>query len=110
MIELKGKDAFMVSNHVNCIIASNSSWVVPVGNKERRFFVLDVGEDHIQDHDYFEKIDDQMNNEGGIEAMMNDLLEVDITRHNLREAQNEQDCLISLFKILRLLSNFGLSG
>jgi phage/plasmid-associated DNA primase len=86
MIELKGKDAFVVSNHVNCIISSNSSWVIPVGNKERRFFVLDVGNDHIQDHPYFEKIDQQMNEEGGIEAMLHDLMAIDISKFNLREA------------------------
>jgi hypothetical protein len=86
MIELKGKDAFMVSNHVNCIVASNSSWVVPVGNKERRFFVLDVLNNHIQDHKYFAAISDQMYKNGGISAMLYDLLNVDISRHNLREA------------------------
>ncbi|MBC8393393.1 MAG: hypothetical protein H8E17_12610 [Deltaproteobacteria bacterium] len=85
MIELKGKDAFMVSNHVNCIVASNASWVVPVGNKERRFFLLDVSNAHIQDHQYFKAIYDQMYKNGGISAMLHDLLAVDISRHNLRE-------------------------
>jgi hypothetical protein len=86
MIELKGKDAFMVSNHVNCIIASNSSWVVPVGNKERRFFMLDVSEAHIQKHAYFEAINDQMFKYNGMSAMLHDLLSVDVSKHNLREA------------------------
>lgn len=100
MIELKGKDAFMVSNHVNCIVASNSSWVVPVGNKERRFFMLDVGEDHIQDHAYFEAIENQMYRNGGISAMLHDLLVHDISKHNLREAPKTQ----SLFD--QLVQNF----
>jgi len=86
MVEIKGKDAFMVSNHVNCIIASNSSWVVPVGNRERRFFMLDVSNAHIQNHEYFKAISCQMYKNGGISAMLYDLLEVDISRHNLREA------------------------
>ena len=86
MVELKGKDAFMVSNHVNCIIASNNDWVVPVGNKERRFFVLDVSNRCIQNHKYFAAIHDQMFNQGGIEAMLYELLNVDILQHNLREA------------------------
>ena len=86
MVELKGKDAFMVSNHVNCIVASNNDWVVPVGNKERRFFVLDVSNRRIQDHDYFAAIHDQMFNQGGIEAMLYELLNTDISQHNLREA------------------------
>ena len=89
MIELKGKDAFMVSNHVNGIIASNNDWVVPVGNKERRFFVLDIGNKHIQDHKYFKAIDNQMSN-GGIEAMLYDFMHLDISNHNLREAPKTQ--------------------
>ena len=85
MIELKGKDAFMVSNHVSCIVASNAAWVVPVGNKERRFFLLDVSNAHIQDYQYFKAISDQMYKSGGISAMLHDLLAVDISKHNLRE-------------------------
>ena len=88
-VEFKGKDVVMMSNHVNCIIASNNDWVVPVGNKERRFFVLDVGNKHIQDHKYFKAIDNQMSN-GGIEAMLYDLLALDISTHNLREAPKTQ--------------------
>jgi hypothetical protein len=103
MVELKGKDAFMVSNHVNCIIASNSSWVVPVGNKERRFFMLDVSEAYIQNHAYFEAIDDQMYKHGGISAMLYDLLSHDISKHNLREAPKT----IGLFdQLLQNLSSF----
>lgn len=86
MVELKGKDAFMVSNHVNCIIASNSDWVVPVGNRERRFFMLDVSDEHIQNHKYFDAISKEMNESGGIEAMLYDLLNLDISAQNLREA------------------------
>lgn len=100
MIELKGKDAFMVSNHVNCIVASNSSWVVPVGNKERRFFLLDVSNSHIQDHEYFRAISDQMYKQDGMSAMLHDLLAVDISKHNLREAPKT----IGLFE--QFLQNF----
>ena len=100
MIELKGKDAFMVSNHVNCIIASNSSWVVPVGNKERRFFLLDISNEHIQDHKYFQAISNQMYKQNGISAMLYDLLSIDISKHNLREAPKTR----GLFD--QLLQNF----
>ena len=100
MIELKGKDAFMVSNHVNCIIASNSSWVVPVGNKERRFFMLDVSNNHIQDHRYFQAISNQMYKQNGISAMLHDLLSIDISKNNLREAPKT----IGLFD--QLIQNF----
>ena len=76
----------MMSNHVNVMVASNSSWIVPVGNKERRFFILDISNAHTRDYDYFEAIDNQMNKHGGISAMIYDLLSLDISEYNLREA------------------------
>lgn len=84
-IEPKGKDSFPVKNFVNLIIASNNKWVIPAGLEERRFFVLQVGEQHIQDTGYFKKIWDQMNN-GGREAMLYDLLNLDMSDIDLRRA------------------------
>lgn len=95
-VELKGKDAFQVSNHVNCIIASNNDWVVSVGNNERRYFVLDVSKAHIQDHKYFAAIDKQMNNNNGISAMLHDLLLIDISKQNLRQAPKTQGLIEQL--------------
>ena len=83
-VEQKGKDIVRVKNHVNLIMASNNEWVVPAGLEERRFFVLDVSDGHQQDHKYFKAIVDQMEN-GGIEAMLYDLFEMDISQVNLRK-------------------------
>jgi hypothetical protein len=83
MCEPKGKDAFPVKNHVHLIIASNSQWVVPAGLEERRFMVLDVSDKYIQDKEYFEAIFHQMD-QGGREAMLYDLLEMDISGVDLR--------------------------
>ena len=83
-IEQKGKDIIKVKNHVNLIISSNNSWVIPAGLEERRFFVLDVSDERQQDHAYFRAIIDQMEN-GGLEAFLYDLLEMDISKYNLRE-------------------------
>ncbi len=83
MCEPKGKDAFPVKNHVHLIIASNSQWVVPAGLEERRFMVLDVSDKYIQDKDYFKDIFHQMDH-GGREAMLYDLLEMDISGVDLR--------------------------
>jgi len=82
-IEQKGRDVIQIQNHVNLVMASNSSWVCPAGLDERRFFVIDVSSTHQQDHGYFKAIVDQMEN-GGIEAMFHDLLEKDISGVNLR--------------------------
>jgi hypothetical protein len=83
MCEPKGKDAFPVKNHVHLIIASNSQWVVPAGLEERRFMVLDVSDKYIQDKDYFKAIFHQMDH-GGREAMLYDLLEMDLSGVDLR--------------------------
>jgi phage/plasmid-associated DNA primase len=83
-IELKGKDIFAIRNHVSLILASNSDWVVPAGLNERRFFILDVSGQRARDHEYFSQIVHQMQN-GGLEAMLSDLLQRDLSGVNLRE-------------------------
>ena len=84
-IEHKGVDAFFVKNFIRLIIASNSPWVIPAGVDERRFLALRVSEDKKQDHKYFQKLRDEMDN-GGREAMLFDLLRMDISGVNLRKA------------------------
>ena len=83
-VEQKGKDIIKVRNHVNLMIATNNTWAVPAGLEERRFFVLDVSDKRKQDHEYFKAIVNQMEN-GGVEAMLHDLLEMDISQVNLRK-------------------------
>ena len=88
-IEQKGKDIIRVKNHVNLIMASNNDWVVPAGLEERRFFVLDVSDEHIQDKKYFAAIIKQMEN-GGLAAMLHDLLQMDISDVDLRTFQQTE--------------------
>lgn len=84
-IEPKGKDVFMVHNFIRLLIATNNDWAIPAGLEERRFLVLDVNEGRIQDHKYFAELVEQMDN-GGREAMLHDLLQLEISGFNLREA------------------------
>lgn len=84
MIEPKGKDSFPIENHIHLIFASNNAWVVPAGLEERRFLVLDVSDKHMQDHDYFGAIIELMNN-GGREALLYDLLEMEVKDEDLRK-------------------------
>ena len=83
-IEFKGKDVMYVKNHVRLLMASNHDWVVPAGLEERRFFVVDVGEAHMQDIPYFAAIADQMDH-GGREALLHHLINVDLAGVDLRE-------------------------
>lgn len=76
VIEPKGLDPIYVTNYSRIMVCTNSDWAVPVDLAEdRRFFVLEVQNNHKQTRDtvYFSAIDDQMRN-GGVEVMMFDLM------------------------------------
>jgi len=83
-IEMKGREIFQIKNHADFIFASNNSWVVPSGFKERRFCVLDVSPAHIGNHDYFKKIIDEISN-GGLETLLHGLLHVDLSGFDPRD-------------------------
>lgn len=85
LVEPKGKDSFPVKSHVRLVVASNEEWVIPAGLEERRFFVLDAGDQHMQDTAYFAKVFDQIEN-GGREAMLYDLLRHDSSGIDIRSA------------------------
>lgn len=75
-IEPKGIDPFSVRNYMHLIVASNHEWVVPAASEARRWLVLDVSEQRMQDHDYFKALDTQMRN-GGSAALLYELLQHD---------------------------------
>lgn len=64
IVEGKGIDAEPAPNFLHIVLASNDEWVVPAGVDERRFFVLDVGEDRKQDHEYFAAITRDIDRDG----------------------------------------------
>jgi hypothetical protein len=82
-IEAKGVDVEQAPNFTKVILASNNSWVVPAGDNERRFFVLDVGDMQQQNTTYFSELLDQMNVKGGKQALLYHLLTHDITEYNV---------------------------
>jgi tRNA A37 threonylcarbamoyladenosine biosynthesis protein TsaE len=84
MIELKGKEAFRLPNYIRLLITTNADWVVPAGFEERRFAVLDIGTEKMQNHHYFTAISHEMNN-GGREALLDHLLNFDLSLVNLRK-------------------------
>lgn len=82
-IEAKGVDAHAAPNFVHLIMASNDAWVVPAGADERRFFVLDVGEDQKQNSAYFRAIQKELN-DGGYEALLYKLRTWDLSKYDVR--------------------------
>jgi len=83
-IERKGLDVQQVPNHVHLLIASNNEWVIPAGEMERRFFVLEVGEENMQDHAFFEKMQKEMD-DGGYEAFLHYLRQLDLSDFDVRQ-------------------------
>jgi len=86
-IEIKGVDIGPPSrNFIHLIVGSNQEWTIPAGADERRFLVLDVSPEHIQDTKYFAALEHQMKS-GGYEALLYDLLRIDLTNfeHELRK-------------------------
>lgn len=81
-IEGKFKDVETAPNYVHVILASNSNWVVPAGVDDRRFLVIDIGDQRIQDTAYFRAIIEQLE-KGGREALLFDLLTKDLSDFNI---------------------------
>jgi hypothetical protein len=76
-IEGKGRDGISVTNMLHVIIASNEEWVVPAGERERRFVKIDVPDIHIQEAKWFDPIHAELEG-GGYGAMLFDLLHHDL--------------------------------
>lgn len=83
IVEGKGLDAEPAPNYVHLVLASNEDWVVPAGLDERRFFVMEVGEDRIQDHNYFKQIKEDLES-GGYENLLHYLLTYDLSGFEVR--------------------------
>ena len=84
VIEAKGLDSEMSQNCTHLIMASNDDWVVPAGMNERRFFVLDVSNEHRQDTTYFNQINKDLE-DGGLSNLLHFLLEQNIKEFNVRK-------------------------
>jgi len=83
MVEPKGVDAEASPNFLHILMASNSEWVVPAGVDERRFFVLDVGDEKMQNKAYFRAIAAELEG-GGREALLHMLMTRDLSGYDVR--------------------------
>jgi hypothetical protein len=97
IVEGKGVDAEQSPNFVHLLMSSNDHWVVPAGADERRYYILDVGEERKQDTAYFKQLNRYME-EGGREALLHFLMTLDISDFEVRhvpqtEALREQKML-----------------
>lgn len=77
--EGKGRDAVMGKNHVHIMMAANGDWVVPAGlDGERRFAVFEVSPSRRGDKAFFKALNHQLYREGGLEALLHDLVDYDL--------------------------------
>ncbi len=82
-IERKGVDVETAPNYIHLIMASNDMHVIPAGGDERRFFVVDVGQEQQQNSAYFKAIADQLD-DGGLEALLHHLMTYDLSEYEVR--------------------------
>ena len=86
-LEAKGIDAIEMKSFARIMMITNNSWAVPATSDERRYFVLDVGNDRREDYAYFAAIDKQLddNDQEGRRALLAFLLAFDLSTVNLRK-------------------------
>lgn len=85
MIEPKGINPYSIRNFLHIIIATNNDWAVPAGERERRYCVLKVSDIHAQDTAYFAALRAEMEDNGGLGAMLYDLQKMDLSKFNVRK-------------------------
>lgn len=88
MVERKGLDAFSYRNYARVGIASNEDWFIPAGPESRRWFVIETDNSRTKDHKWFMDILEEMEN-GGVEAMMYDLMRREVTSNLKRAPETE---------------------
>jgi hypothetical protein len=91
-IEPKGVDLFAVANRLHVMIAGNDPWLVPASGDERRFAVNDVSDHRRGDQAYFQALYAEMNN-GGLAAMLYDMLAFDLKGWHPRYDVPQSDAL-----------------
>ncbi len=83
IIEMKGKDVFEVRSYLRLMLATNSEWAAPVGLTDRRYFVLNVSNSRKNDHNFFKRLIYEQNH-GGIEALLQALMDFDLSEFEVR--------------------------
>lgn len=92
LMEYKGKEPVQAKNYTRVVITTNSTWVIPAGLEERRFFVLDALDNEMQNKTYFTAMAEQLK-KGGYEALMYYLLNYRYQESDLRDVPKTEALL-----------------
>jgi hypothetical protein len=85
-VEPKFVGVYSAPNYLNIDILSNAEHYVPASSSARRFFVPTVSPNRARDFEYFRKIEAQMKNERGYEALLYHLQhEIDLRHFDVRK-------------------------
>jgi hypothetical protein len=99
-IEAKGVDIFEVRNCLHILLATNEDWAIPADKGARRFVATNVSSAQKGNRAYFDALIAELDN-GGREAMLYDLLELDLNGWHPRqivdsaELQRQKDLSLS---------------
>jgi hypothetical protein len=107
-LEQKHRDIFVIKNNVNLFISSNNNWVVPAGLEERRFYVCDLPDHAMQDKSYFRMLFNEMEN-GGREAMLYDLMNLDIAGIDLRTIERTEGLMDQILASMTSIQKYWFS-
>jgi hypothetical protein len=91
-IERKGLDILTVRNMLHMIVASNEDWFVPAGFDDRRFAIFKVSDAQQNNDAFFGAVHAQLFQQGGLSALLYDLLEhkSDINLRHIPQTEERQ--------------------
>lgn len=92
-VQAKYVDKYSVRNCLKILMASNADWVVPAGLDARRYAIKTVSDARMGDKPYFIALYHQMEN-GGLEAMLHDLLNMDLQGWHPRDSVPKNEDLM----------------
>ena len=83
LIEQKGVNKYKVRDFTNYIICSNNPNPIKLEGSDRRYVVFNVSNDRIGDHDYFDNLVDQVENQDNVNQFYSYLMDYDLSEFEL---------------------------
>lgn len=113
-VELKFKTPYEVPSFGRWWFNSNSPTPVPITYDEERYFILHVSDERASDHAYFTAIRQQLYHDGGLAAMVHELMERDISKFNVRCPPHTAERAVMVLEMLspadRAIADLLISG
>ena len=88
LIERKGIDVIPAKNRLKILLSSNHDWVVPASADERRYFVLDVSSQYLNQPAYFNPLNAEIEKPENQAAFLYDMLHRDISAFEVSKYPN----------------------